>query len=325
MRKRSKLLLLCGGIIIVLGLIVCVVGAIMANTSGDQLFATKTDKGYVYTYSFSGDEINKVSLDVTDASVNIIGGAEKSCIELCNFDENYYSFTMTNRIIQFKESGDLKGLLSFWENGFTFKGMRYIFKLGGGSGEKEVNIYLADGDYVKNFTVEVDKGEINISDLSTLTDYNMTTGGGSVIMNNVETESVVTVNAPEASTLDIKLTDVSCSALNVNAAKARLVSDRLSFGSGAVDITNGSAQIDFLPQFDYFKVSVKASGKLTVNETGYIDSFEFEKVPEVSGDGEGTSENKPDDLPALTVNGRDLSVKLTGECFDDMAEDGETE
>ncbi len=325
MRKKSKLLLLCGGIIIVLGLIVCVVGAIMANSSGDQLFAEKTEKGYVYTYNFSGDEINKVSLDVSDASVNIIGGAKKSYIELCNFDENYYSFTMTNRIIQFKESADLKGLLSFWENGFTFKGMRYIFKLGGGSGEKEVNIYLADGDYVKNFTVEVAKGEINVRDLSTATDYNMTTGGGSVTMENVETESVVTVNAPEASTLDIKLSNVTCATLNVNAAKARLTSDKLSFGGGLVDITNGSAQIDYVPQFEFFKVSVKASGKLTVNEAGYIDSFEFEKVPEASDGGEGTSENKPDDLPTVTVNGRDLSVKLTGECFDGVTEDGDME
>ena len=120
MTKRSKITLLAGGIVIVLGLLFCIVGSVMANNAGDKLFAEKTELGSVYTYDFDGGNVDRMTIDVSDAKVNIIGGSEKSYIEICNFDENYYTFNLSNRIVKLSESGDIQSALRFWENGLTF-------------------------------------------------------------------------------------------------------------------------------------------------------------------------------------------------------------
>lgn len=316
MTKKSKITLLCGGIVIVLGLVFCIVGSVMAKNAGVQLFAEKTDRGSVYTYEFDGGNVDRMTIDVSDAAVNIIGGSESSYIELCNFDENYYTFNLSNRIVRLTESGDLQSVLRFWENGLTFKGMRYIFKLGAPKGEKAVNIYLTEEDVVKNFTVSCGTGKIVVSDLDTSTDYNFTLDNGVVDMQNIVTDSIITINSTESTDCDISLKNVSASALNIKAAKADVTSEKLSLSSGAIDVSMGSARIDLIPLAEYFTVNVTTGGKLTVNDTSYIDTYKFEKLPEAAASDENTSASAtPESVPTVNITGRDLAVRLTGECF----------
>ena len=319
MTKKSKITLLAGGIIIVLGLIFCIVGSVLANKAGDKLFAEKTDKGSVYTYEFDGGNVDRMTIDVADAVVNIIGGSEKSYIELCNFDENYYTFNLSNRIVKLSESRDFQSVLRFWENGLTFKGMRYIFKVGQPAGEKAVNIYLTEKDAVKNFTISCGEGKINVSNLSTSTDYNLTLDNGAVNMENITTDSIITISSTESTDCKIALKNVSTTTLNIKAAKAAVSSEKLQLNGGAIDVTNGSAQIDFVPAVDYFTVNVTTSGKLTVNNTSYINTFTFENLPEAAETDENTSATAtPESVPALNITGRDLNVKLTGDCFNNI-------
>ena len=46
-------MLILGAIIMAAGFVVCIVGAIISNVNGDQLFAAKTDEGKGYSYTFS--------------------------------------------------------------------------------------------------------------------------------------------------------------------------------------------------------------------------------------------------------------------------------
>lgn len=291
----------------------CIVGAVISNANGDQLFAAKTEDGKAYTYTFSGDDINKINIEATDASVNIIGGSDESRIELVNFNENLYSFNCSNRLITFKESPDLSSVLRFWESGFTFKGMRYIMRFGANDGEKIINIYLTEDDYVKNFTIELGKGKIKVENISGESDYNFTLENGVVSMENVKTDSVISVVAPTSSDLDIILNKVSAKTLNVNAAFAELKSEELTFAGGKLNITHGSAQLDFIPAAQYFKMNVNANGKLTVNEASFISTFSYSQLPEANTTPD-TEETEPE-ITTITIDGRELAVYLTGECF----------
>lgn len=316
MSKRSKITLLAGGIVIVLGLVFCIVGSVMANSAGHKLFAEKTDKGSVYTYEFDGGNVDRMTIDVSDAAVNIIGGSEKSYIELCNFDENYYTFNLSNRIVKLSESGDLQSVLRFWENGLTFKGMRYIFKFGSPKGEKMVNIYLTDKDSVKNFTVSCGTGSINISDISTSTDYSLTLESGAVNLENINTDSIITLNSTEAADTHISMKNVTATTLNLKVPKANVKSEKLTVSGGAIDVTAGNVQIDFIPGAEYFAVNVSTGGKLTVNDVSYIDTYKFEKLPAAADADENTSANaSPESVPTLNITGKAPTVKLTGECF----------
>ncbi len=318
MSRRIKVLLILGAIIMAAGFMVCIAGAIVSNVNGDQLFAAKTEDGKAYTYTFSGEEINKINIEATDAKINIIGSSEESKIELINFNENFYSFNCSNRLITFKESPDLSSVLRFWESGFTFKGMRYIMRFGANDGEKIINIYLTDEDYVKNFTIAVEKGYISAENILTETDYNFTLADGGVTMNNVSTDSVIAIAAPTSSDLDIAMNNVKAKTLNINAAYAELKSEALSFAEGKLNITHGSAQVDFLPASQYFKINVNANGKLTVNDASFISSFAYEQLPEANTTPD--EETTAPEITSIIIDGRELAVYLTGDCFADSVE-----
>ncbi len=317
MSRRTKVMLILGAVIMAAGFVICIAGAIFANSSGDQLFAAKTEEGKAYTYTFSGEDINKIDIEATNASVNIYGGATESKIELINFNENLYSFNCSNRLITFKESPDISSVLRFWESGFTFKGMRYVLRLDRVSGDKVINIYLTDMDYVKNFSISLAKGKIAVEDIETESDYNFTLADGAVTMHNIKTESVISIAAATSSDLDITMNHVSAKTLNINAAYAELKSENLSFGGGKLSITHGSAQVDFIPQNEFFKVNVNANGKLTVNDESFISKFTYEKLPEIVEDPENQedSETTAPEVSNIIIDGRELAVFLTGDCF----------
>ncbi len=320
MSRRTKVMLILGAVIMAAGFVICIAGAIISNGSGDQLFAAKIEEGKAYTYTFSGEDISKIDIDATDISVNIYGGSTESKIELINFNENLYSFNCSNRLITFKESPDLSSVLRFWESGFTFKGMRYILRFDQAKGDKTINIYLTDNDYVKNFSLSIGKGKITVSDFATESDYNFTLRDGVVTMDNVKTESTISISAPTSSDLDIVTNNVAAKNFNVTAAYGELKSQSLSFGGGKLNITHGSAQIDFIPKNEFFKMNVNANGKLTVNDEAFISKFKFEKLPEIveDPDNKGDEDTTAPDVSNITIDGRELAVFLTGDCFADV-------
>ena len=157
------------------------------------------------------------------------------------------------------------------------------------------------------------KGKIAVEDLSTESDYNFALTDGVVSMENVKTTSTISIAAATSSDMDIIMKNVSAKTLNINSAYAELKSEALSFGGGKLNIAHGSAQIDFIPASEFFKLKVNANGKLTVNEESFISSFEYQQLPEITDTTD--SETTAPDISNITIDGRELAVFLTGDCF----------
>ncbi len=314
MNKRIKILLLLGCIILAAGFMVCIAGAVISNINGDQLFAEELKDGKGYTYPLSAEDITKIEIEATDVNVNIIGGSRESRIEIINFDENMYSFSASSRLVSFKESKDLSSLLRFWESGLTFKGMRYVMRFGAPTGNKTINIYLTNTDYVKSFSINIGNGKINAEDLSKETDFRFTLNDGAVTMTNIKTSAEISVNAPNSNDCDIILNNVTATTLNISAAYAEVKSEALSFGNGKLNITHGSAKLDYIPLGEYFKLNVNANGKLTVNDVNFLSTFSHENLPPVSNEPADEETTAPT-VYTVTIDGRELAVYLKGDCF----------
>ncbi len=299
---------------------ICIAGAVVSNINGDQLFAGELKGGKGYSYTFSGEDVNKIDIEASDATVNIIGGSTESKLEVINFDENMYALNIDPHRITFKESPDVKSMLNFFENGVTFKGMRYVMRLGGSSGEKIINIYLTNKDRVDKFILNVGKGKISVEDIKTDTEYSFTILDGAVSMNNIKTGGSVSVSALQSSDLDIALNKVSAKALKIDAAYAELTSETLTFSEGKINITHGSAQLDFIPLSHYFKLNINANGKLTVNDNPYTSTYSYENLPPVT-DTPTEDDTTSADIPKITIDGRELSVYLKGDCFEGATEE----
>lgn len=292
---------------------ICIAGAIVSNVNGEQLFADKMENGNGYVYSVAEDKLTGIDITVTDATVNIIGGSRESRIEVINFDENLYYVDNDAAKFTFRESSGYKQVLNFFESGFTFKGVRYIMRFSPPSGEKIINIYLTNKNILKNCYITAGTGKISIEDIQSDATYRFSVLDGSVTMNNVSTESDISLSALESSDLNIVFNSVTARDISVEAAYATLKSQQLSFESGKLNITHGSAQVDFIPLSQYFKLNVNANGKLTVNDSPYTSTYSIEKLPEAVEDPEETETTAV--IPSVTIHGRELSVYLTGECF----------
>ena len=313
MNKRIKATLLLGCIVVAAGLIVCIAGAIVSNVNSEKLFAEKMENGKGYTYPLNEEKLTGIDITVTDATVNIIGDSTEGKIEVINFDENLYYMDNDAAKLSFKESSGYKQVLNFFESGFTFKGVRHIVRLDPPSGEKIINIYLSDKNILKNCYITTGKGKIAVENMGSNVTYRFSVQDGSVAMNNVTTESDITLSALQSSDLSIVFNSVKAKNLSIESADAELKSSALSFEGGKISITHGSAQVDYIPASQYFKLGVNANGKLTVNESPYTSTYSFEKLPEPSDDPD--AEETTAAVPTITIDGRELSVYLTGECF----------
>ena len=295
------------------GFMICIAGAVVSNVNNEKLFAEKMENGSGYVYSVNEEKLTGIDITVTDATVNIIGGSSEGKVEVINFDENLYHMDNDAAKLTFKESSGYKQVLNFFESGFTFKGVRHIVRFNPPSGEKIINIYLTNKNVLKNCYIQTGNGKISVEDMESNVTYRFTVQDGSVTMNNVTTESDISLSALQSSDLSIVFNSVKAKNLSIESADAELKSSALSFEGGKINITHGSAQVDYIPASRYFKLGVNANGKLTVNESPYTSTYSFEKLPEPSDDPD--AEETTAAVPTITIDGRELSVYLTGECF----------
>ncbi len=185
MKPASIIALIIAAVLIVAGVITCSVASNMAKKEGTPLFAEKVDDDYVRKVDLSGPDITKIELLVGKAIINIYGQCEKadpdskeyretSCAEFINFQENYYSLSVTNRVLSFDEVLNLTSMFKFWENGFSFKGIRHYLNLNAQpdlSRDKVINIYLTSGKSIKILNVRGESCTVNLINMTTGTDY----------------------------------------------------------------------------------------------------------------------------------------------------------
>ena len=305
MSRKSKVYFIASGIIVLVGVLLCLTGAAVGKAKGEQIFPEKTEAGRCYTYYFGSPEIGKVSLSAKKAQINIVGSSEKSFIEIINFNENLCTYSGSNAMITFRENPDVSSALRFWESGFTFKGLRYLLRSGGRPEGGVINVYLGDDVKVTSFDISVTEGKINISDVGSLSDYNLSVECGSVSLKNVTGASSVNVTATGTASSAFSLDNVSGENVCVKAQIADLKTGKVSAKNCEISVRTGSASVDFAPPEGMdFAIAVASKGKLEIDGcTGYIDSYSY--VPEKE---KGDEEKERADVK---ISGEDLSVKLT--------------
>ncbi len=162
MKPTSIISLIIAVLLTIVGLVTCFIAQNMAKASGEQLFADRSDGNATITESFDSKNLERISIVFSSGRVSIYGNCDDrnsdhysdSCkLEIINFGENDYVFKNTNSKAEFNETLALDRF-KFWENGFSFKGMRYILNLEQIKAlfskdkeeteerEKQINVYL---------------------------------------------------------------------------------------------------------------------------------------------------------------------------------------
>ena len=162
MKPTSIISLIIAVLLTIIGLVTCFIAQNMAESSGEQLFADRSDGNATITETFDPKNLERISIVFSSGRVNIYGNcddrntdhySEVCKLEVINFGENDYVFKNTGSKAEFNETLALDRF-KFWENGFSFKGMRYILNLEQlkaffskdeeetAEREKQINIYL---------------------------------------------------------------------------------------------------------------------------------------------------------------------------------------
>ncbi len=185
MKLRSVISLIIAAALILVGIITCVVASTMADAADVMLFPTEDESGnLVYRMDISGT--SKITVDSADADITVVGGAKESTIEVINFNANYYKLSESNGALVFGQVDDFLSMFKFWENGFSFKGMRYILRYGDdAAGKKQVVIRLADDSDVDLVQLSSDKGNISVKDCAFSANYTARSHRGSVEFENI--------------------------------------------------------------------------------------------------------------------------------------------
>ena len=176
MKPTSIIALIVAVALVICGFITCTIAKGMAESDGNSLFAEKRGDDFVNTVSLSDIPINALDLTLNDTSIYIHGQSDNAYAEIINFNDNNYNLTTTSQVLTFKEVPDLLSMLKFWENGFSFKGMRYIFnpRQPSGDDERSVHIYLGTTDTkIGEITIHAENCDVHIDNVSTASEFNL--------------------------------------------------------------------------------------------------------------------------------------------------------
>lgn len=243
MKPTSIVFLAVSVLLIVGGIITCFVAKGVAAKEEIQLFPEYKDGQSRLTSQFSDSEVTMIDITVQDATVKVFGGAEKSYIEIINYKTNYYTFSKSSRVLTFSEIPDVLSMLKFWENGFSFTGIRNLIYIARADlGDKMINIYISDDDAIKQLKVKVDNGNLTVANLSCSASYDLSVNNGSLTVDGVKTNDRLTINSD--SKLGVKLTNVTFGTVKANLKSATFNADNASHAKSAeINIDSGSVSL----------------------------------------------------------------------------------
>ena len=247
------------------------VGQSMAAKEGVDLLAGTAvgDEDYIYTYEYDDDTIGKISVNVKEADINIIGGASKPYVELINFAEGMYEFTSSNRILTVSNNSDFSEISDIASLVFNFKGLRSLVNYNNIRGrDKTVNIYVTDDCPVKIFECKVERGNVSISSNSSQSDYNVTIGEGSLSLDDITTTSAANISIGTGG-LIIDSCDISKLSLEIEKGDAELIASsavKISAKLGTGDFRFGyrgqlgSVNLDLFTELGGVKLDGESKG-----------------------------------------------------------------
>lgn len=265
MRPTSIVALIVSVLLIIAGLSTCIIAQNMANAKGEALFSEIKTDGVVNTFDLTDVDISKIELLVTDAEINIYGKSKTSYVEFINFRENYYTLSTANKVLSFDEIPDVVSMLKFWENGFSFKGMRHIFNFKQDVGSKKtINVYLNSDMNIKIFNITAENCVLNLENLTSGSDYNINVQNGEIYANTLKTTSAFKVNGEN---IKIDITSAVLNTLEVKADTLDMQIDSFRASNKAI-IEAVSGKIDLVTPLSMDTLNLdldSVTGAVTVN------------------------------------------------------------
>lgn len=246
MKPASIIALIIAVMLIVLGFSTCLIAKNMASANGEMLFSEKQAEGLVNRFTFrENEEVSKIALKVNDASIYIYGksGLSEPYVEIVNFRDSYYTATHANQVFTFDEVPDILSMFKFWENGFSFRGMRYIVNFNNRKpeGEKIIRIYLTPSTgALKMLDIQGDNCKIYLDKLSDGADYKINVTHGSVTADTLNIGSTFQIAGEE---VNVTLNSVRISNWQIHVPTLQLHAEGVYVNRADITYTDGMAEI----------------------------------------------------------------------------------
>jgi hypothetical protein len=281
-----------------------------------MLFPQTENGESVYTYDFTDHDINRISVDATAADITVSHGGDRSYIEIKNYNVNYYRLNEENRAVTFAEIDDVLSMFKFWE-GFSFKGMRYVFASGmDNENAHSITVNVADNEDIPSVMIRLKEGDILIDGYKGAGDVSLSSGAGNITVRsvNVGGSFVSTVTTGElsvenVSAVSIKLStedaavsvkNVKCERFSWDGAKRTFAADNVeakdfsaissddasvtvtgvTFTNAKIENAVGPTRVDLpLALSSYIVDVVTQTGNVFINGEK-LDGLQFKAVPE---------------------------------------------
>ncbi len=284
MKPTSIISLIVAVVLVIVGLATCIIGQNMANAGGEALFAEETGEGLIKTVNLDDVDISRIDLSCANAAVNVYGNSEVSYVEFINFRENYYTLSTANKTLTFREITDLVSMLKFWENGFSFKGLRHIFNFSADEGSaREINIHLTADHPIKIFNIASDEGSVRLDSMTSASDYNLTVGAGDVTVNGLSTTSAFKLNG-DTVTLSMKNTAVNSAEIKAETSLQMNADGFRAANQATVETKEGSVSITSSVNLTSLNLHLDTiSGKVLLNGVDRGTHYESEPNPDAEG------------------------------------------
>lgn len=251
------------------GVLMCISAEDMAVKEGVALFTQVGDSenNYSETHEIENDALKKIDVSLTDVSVNVYGGAQKSRIELVNFTDGGYDLTISQSQITLSDISGISGIINLDTFEIHFDGFRnYLNYWKYKDKARTVNIYIADDAPVLYVKLNTESGDIALHDMHFDCDYKLSSENGSVTLDNVTTGSEISIDSTKE--LAASLNNVTARELVLDASGVGEVTITQSSFTHKLEakIKNGNFTYD-RPEADFsgFNVSLSASEKIILN------------------------------------------------------------
>lgn len=311
MRPASIISLIVSVLLIIVGLTTCIIAQNMANANGEALFSEMKSDGMVTTVDLTDVDISKIELLVTDAEINFYGKSNTSYIEFVNFRENYYTLSTANKVLSFDEIPDVVSMLKFWENGFSFKGMRHIFNFKkDDNSKKAINVYLGTDLNIKIFNVSADNCIINLENMTSGSDYNFKVQNGEIYANTLKTTSALKV---EGENIKLAIKTAVMTNMEIKADNLDMTVDSFRVHNTAT-ITADSGNIDLTSPYKIKELNLdlkSKSGSIKLNGASVTSPHLW------------ANSHDSDNMIVISTNSGNISIRqnsLTGGTIDHTEE-----
>ncbi len=264
MKPTSIIFLIVSLVIVLLGFATVGVANGLANSQNVELGTPVSEDGNYYAQpEFDATSVGKINVSLQEATVNVIGGSDKSYIELINFTEGMYAASGSNRVFTLNDSTDITSFSSLISMVSNFKGLgAFVDYFGMRKLERTVNIYLCDDYPINAVDISLERGTVNIKNNRTLTDYYVNVGAGEISMVDVGTTSVTKFVLDEGNVF-LNDCDIEQMSVTVKSGNVQAVAQVNRF---SVSIASGDFEYSSYSSMENTNVKLAASaGAVTVD------------------------------------------------------------